>query len=186
MNKYNISQELLQKYSKQYAIGTSVDAGDVVYNITTPISKFKDCHMLYADSDSPDALACACYELESGLALILRNPAKLHEAGFTSSERRAIYCHELGHIFSPNQKHSTTRNAFDEVDADTFAVIHLDTNPDILYSALKKTYEHHIANLDTNMTQEKFDSLCEEMSMRKHNAIQLQEIAKKKNIIKDR
>jgi hypothetical protein len=97
--------------------------------------------------------------------------------GFTTEERRAIYCHELGHCFSSNQgqNKNSKRNIDDEVDSDTFAVKQCDVPPRVLKSALKKSYEYEIAHIDSkkDLTQERFDRYVEEMKARKANANRL-------------
>lgn len=52
--------------------------------------------------------------------------------------RKAIYCHELGHIFSKNQlsdKNRSWRKIDNEIDSDTFAVKECKVEPEILEGA---------------------------------------------------
>ena len=67
----------------------------------------------------------------------------------TPEEKKAIYCHELGHCFSNNQKKSTSseRNISDEVDSDTFAVKQCGISPYTLERALARSYEYEIKNI---------------------------------------
>lgn len=59
--------------------------------------------------------------------------------GLTAEERKAIYCHELGHCFSHNQQESkgNERNICDEVDSDTFAVEQCGISPYIKVMNMK-------------------------------------------------
>ena len=97
--------------------------------------------------------------------------------GLTSEERKAIYCHELGHCFSHNQQSSkeNERKIYNEVDSDTFAVEQCDISPHVLESALEKTYEYEIRNIaqKTDLTQERLDRFIKEMKTRKENVRRL-------------
>lgn len=57
------------------------------------------------------------------------------------------------------------------MDSDTFAVEQCGISPYILESALAKTYEYEIKNINTkpNVTQEQLDRFVEEMKSRKAN-----------------
>lgn len=93
-----------------------------------------------------------------------------------AEERKAIYCHELGHCFSPNQGETKEkRDIFYEVDSDTFAVQRCGISPYILERALAKTYEYDIKSIPTktNLTQESLDRYLEEMKARKENVKKL-------------
>ncbi len=97
--------------------------------------------------------------------------------GLTAEERKAIYCHELGHCFSHNQQESkgNERNICDEVDSDTFAVEQCGISPYILEKALAKSYEYEIRNIGqkTDLTQERLDRYVKEMKTRKENVRRL-------------
>ena len=88
----------------------------------------------------------------------------MQKMGFSVEERKAIYCHELGHIFSKNQlsdKNRLWREIDDEIDSDTFAVKECKVEPEILEGALKKTYEYEINQITKkeNMTQERIEAM---------------------------
>ena len=94
----------------------------------------------------------------------------------TPEERKAIYCHELGHCFSNNQKKSTSseRNISDEVDSDTFAVKQCGISPYTLERALARSYEYEIKNIPKkNISKERINRYLEEMKARKLNAEKL-------------
>ena len=97
--------------------------------------------------------------------------------GLTSEERKAIYCHELGHCFSHNQQSSkgNERNICDEIDSDTFAVEQCGISPYILEKALAKSYEYEIRNIGqkTDLTQKRLDRYVKEMKTRKENVTRL-------------
>ena len=99
------------------------------------------------------------------------------EIGFTREELEAIYCHELGHCFSENQLENKKeeRNVENEIDSDTFAVRKCGISPYVLESALAKTYEYEIKNIDKkeNMTQERLNRFVNEMRARKRNVEKL-------------
>lgn len=77
--------------------------------------------------------------------------------GLSSEERKAIYCHELGHSFSNTQQEGSgnVRQIIEEIDIDTFAAEKCDIDPKILENALRKTYEYEINHISEkeNMTQ---------------------------------
>lgn len=91
----------------------------------------------------------------------------------TEEERKAIYCHELGHCFSNNQQNNKGKKRCieDEVDSDIFAVEQCDISPYILERALAKSYNYEIENISKKkkLTQERLDRYIEEMKMRKEN-----------------
>ena len=91
----------------------------------------------------------------------------------TAEERKAIYCHELGHCFSPNQQENsgTGRKISEEVDSDTFAVKYCGISPHILERALAKSFEYEMKDIGRkkDVTQERIDRYIEEMKARKRN-----------------
>ena len=95
----------------------------------------------------------------------------------TEEERKAIYCHELGHCFSNNQQNNKGKKRCieDEIDSDKFAVEQCDISPYILESALAKSYNYEIENIfkKKNLTQERLDRYIEEMKIRKENVKKL-------------
>ncbi len=107
----------------------------------------------------------------------------------SAEERKAIYCHELGHCFSHNQQVSkeNERKVFNEVDSDTFAVEQCGISPYVLENALAKTYEYEIRNIGQkkDLTQERLDRFVKEMKARKENVRRLirefEDKEKKKN-----
>ena len=109
---------------------------------------------------------------------------KLSEIGLTTEERKAIYCHELGHCFSTNQQKSknSERNIDDEVDSDTFAVEKCGISPYVLEKALAKSYEYEIQNIGkkVGLTQEALNRYVEEMKTRKRNVQRLIHIFEEK------
>ena len=119
-------------------------------------------------------MPCGTLRIHNNVALIIRNKELLQQIGFSTEERKAIYCHELGHVFSKNQlsdDSKTERQIDNEIDSDTFAVEKCEINPEILESALNKTYEYEIKQITKkkNMTQERIDKFVSEMRLRKRN-----------------
>lgn len=72
---------------------------------------------------------CGTCKIHDNVALIIRDKEKLLEIGLTTEERKAIYCHELGHCFSTKY---------------------------VLEKALAKSYEYEIQNIGkkVGLTQE--------------------------------
>lgn len=156
-----------------YKKGQKVQFGENEAIITSDLMKFKDYYAIYADViKNNENIKCATVKIHDKIALIIRDKQILEDMGLDVEERKAIYCHELGHNFSSNQsKIEDKRNIAYEVDSDTFAVEKCGIDPYVLESALKKTYEYDIQNLKNkaNMTQERLDKYVNEMKARKEN-----------------
>ena len=100
--------------------------------------------------------------------------------GLNAEERKVIYCHELGHCFSPNQTKmrdelTEEERCMYEIDTDTFAVEQCDMSPYVLKSALEKTYTYGIKSIEKkpHLTKEKIDRFVKEMNARIKNAERL-------------
>ena len=144
--------------------------------ISSELIKFRDYYYIIADitKNVDFNLACGTLKIHDNIALIIRDNEWFQKIGFTSEETNAIYCHELGHIFSKNQLSNNGKEGREtekEIDSDTFAVEKCGINPEILESALKKTYEYEISHIKEkeNMTQERLDRFVSEMRLRKRN-----------------
>ena len=179
-------KEILDKYKK----GSKIKIGKNEAEITSELMKFKDYYAIYADitKNVDFNKPCGNYKIDEKIALIIRNKELLTEMGFTVEERKAIYCHELGHSFSLNQKNDargSIRQIDKEIDSDTFAVEKCGMLPSVLESALAKTYEYEIKHLDSKkgLTQEKIDRFINEMRARKRN---IEKLARNKEDLMDR
>ena len=178
-------REILDKYKKE----SKIQFGENEAEICSDLIKFKDFYAIYADitknvdCNSP----CSVYKINDKIALVLRNKELLEKMGFTTEERKAIYCHELGHVFSINQKNDIRngRQIDKEIDSDTFAVEKCGMLPSVLESALAKTYEYEIKHLESKegLTQEKLDRFINEMRARKRN---IEKLARNKDDLMDR
>lgn len=146
--------------------------------VTEPI-QYRGFKAIYADiiKQKDEKIICCTKLVEDNIALVLRDKNILQRIGLNAEERRAIYCHELGHCFSDNQKDSSSkkREIADEVDSDTFAVEKCDISIDVLERALRKTYEYYVAKArkDANMTDERVQRFIQEMIARKRNVERL-------------
>ncbi len=163
---------MLNKYKLKR--GTEVIMGDIKAIISTDIMRFREFDAIYADIIQQSGIIPCCVTLVDGIALIFRDKEILMSMKLNSEERKAIYCHELGHCFSENQKGIKNRERAieHEIDSDTFAVEKCDISVDVLESALKKTYEYNIASIKTKQktpTEEKIENFVEEMTARKRN-----------------
>ena len=178
-------REILDKYKK----GNKIQFGENEAEIVSELIKFKDYYAIYADvtKNVNYNSACGTYKLNDKVALIIRNKELLEKMGLTTEERKAIYCHELGHSFSINQQNDTRegRQIDKEIDSDTFAVEKCGILPSVLERALAKTYEYEIKNIPNKkgLTQEKVDRFVEEMRARKRN---IEKLARKKEEFMDR
>ena len=159
-----------------YIKGSKIQIGKNEAEITSELMKFKDYYAIYADitKNVDFDMPCGNYKIDEKVALIIRNKELLTKMGFTVEERTAIYCHELGHSFSLNQKKDTggsIRQIDKEIDSDTFAVEKCGVSPHILESALAKTYEYEIKHIKEKkgLTQERLDKFVDEMRARKRN-----------------
>ena len=165
-------RETLKKLRK----GVKITFGENSAVVTSHLMGFKDYYYVVADirKNVNFNMPCAAVKMHDNLGLIIRNKELLHQMGLTAQERNAIYCHELGHVFSENQQDTVgkkQRKIKDEVDSDTFAVEKCGISPDILESALKKTYEYNIKVIKSkeNMPKEKIERFIMEMQYRKRN-----------------
>lgn len=169
----------MMQTAKKFKKGTLIQFGKSKAIVTSDLMEFKGYYAIYADitENVESNMVCGAYKLHDKIALILRDKVQLEEIGLTPQERTAIYCHELGHCFSVNQGHIGLgeRNIADEVDSDTFAVKQCGIKPELLESALAKSYEYEIKNMGKkkNLTQERLDRYLEEMKARKQNVRRL-------------
>lgn len=172
----NIKKELLLKYGDS-----------IVVTVSSDLMKFKDFYAIYADinKQGKKRRPCFCISIIDGkVALICRDKKMLEEMQLTSDERKAIYCHELGHVYSKNQKNRTEeRNYAYEIDSDTFAIEKCDISIDVLESALKKTYEYDIKRIENGQQKDKakIKRYIVEMTARKRNIERLKEKQKEQN-----
>lgn len=172
----NIKKELLLKYGDS-----------IVATVSSDLMKFKDFYAIYADinKQGENKMPCFCIPIIDGkITLICRDKQMLEEMQLTSDERKAIYCHEMGHVYSPNQKNRTKeRNYADEIDIDTFAIEKCDISIDVLESALKKTYEYDIKRIKNGQQKDKakIKRYIDEMTARKRNIERLRERQKEQN-----
>lgn len=159
--------------------GTEISIGDIEAIVVTDLMQYRGFKAIYADiiKQKDEKIICGAKLLKDNIALVIRDKNTLQRIGLNTEERRAIYCHELGHCFSDNQKNSSSkkREIADEVDSDTFAVEKCDISTDVLESALRKTYEYYVekAKKDTNMTDERVQRFIQEMTARKRNVERL-------------
>lgn len=163
-------QEVVNKFKK----GTVVTFGENEARVTSELRQFNGYYFIVADitQNANFNMPCATEKIHERIALIIRNMELLLRMGFTAEERKAIYCHELGHIFSINQQNSSIGRQIDEeIDSDTFAVEKCGISPEILESTLRKTYEYEIAHISEkqSLTQERLDRFISEMQLRKRN-----------------
>lgn len=161
--------------------GNIIDVGEIKAVVVSDLMKFKDTYAIYCDIISQSGnKTCCVKKIDDKVALVLRNKEKLLKMNLNSEERRAIYCHELGHCFSEKQKNRKNdskheRTIEDEIDSDSFAIKKCGISPIILESALKKTYEYEIGNIKNrgDLTQEKINKFIMEMTARKRNVEKL-------------
>ena len=152
--------------------------------VVTDLMQYRGFKAIYADiiKQKDEKIICGAKLLKDNIALVLRDKSIMQKIGLNPEERRAIYCHELGHCFSDNQKDSSSkkREIADEVDSDTFAIEKCDVPIDVLESALKKTYEYCVskAKKDINMTDERVQRFIQEMTARKRNIERLKTMKK--------
>lgn len=165
-------KEIIKKFQK----GLKVNFGENEAIISSELIKFRDYYYIIADitKNIDFTMPCGTLRIYDNIALIIRNKELLQQIGFTTEERKAIYCHELGHVFSKNQLSNdskTARQIDNEIDSDIFAVEKCKIDPEILESALKKTYEYEINQVTKkkNITQERIDKFVSEMRLRKRN-----------------
>mgnify|MGYP001103550215 CR=1 FL=1 len=165
-NKYNLKK------------GTRIATRSFEAIISTDIMRFMGFDAIYADITQQSGVMPCCVKLIDGIALIFRDKGLLMSMELNTEERKAIYCHELGHCFSENQRgaKSSERAIEYEVDSDTFAVEKCGISVDALESALKKTYEYNIASIRTRqekLTKEEVEKFIDEMTARKRNVERL-------------
>ena len=165
-------QGVINKFKK----GSIITFGENEAIITSGLMKFNDYYYIVADitKNINFNMPCANKKIHDKIALIIRDKDLLLKMGLTSEERKAIYCHELGHSFSVNQQKCSRdkgRQIYEEVDSDTFAVEKCGISPEAVESALKKTYEYEINHIyeKKNLTQERLDTFIREMQLRKRN-----------------
>lgn len=164
-------RELVKKYQK----GVKVKFGENEAKISSELMKFQKYYYIVADiTQDIDFLSpCGASKIHDNVALIIRNKELLKQIGLSTEERKAVYCHELGHVFSKNQSNNkkSERQIKDEIDSDTFAVKECKIDPKVLESALKKTYEYEIKQVPKkkNITKERIDRFVDEMRQRKKN-----------------
>ena len=176
-------KELINKFKR----GVKVELGKNKAVISSDLMNFQDYYYITADIiENVDFTSpCSTLKIHDNVALIIRNKELMQKIGFSVDERRAIYCHELGHIFSKNQldnKKSSCRKIDDEIDSDTFAVKECKIEPEVLENALKKTYKYEINQITQkeNMSQERVERFVNEMSQRKKN---IEKLIREKNSI---
>lgn len=176
-------RELMKKYPK----GDTISLGENEAIISTELRKIRDYYYIVADiiKNIDFTLPCGVLKIHENIALVIRNRELLQQMGFSAEERKAIYCHELGHVFSKNQLSNaseTSRQIDDEIDSDTFAIEKCGVSPKILESALKKTYEYEINQIPKkkDVTQERIDRFTREMQLRKRN---IEKLIRDKNSI---
>lgn len=165
---------IIDKYKK----GKIIFIGKNKAIVVSDLMKFKEFYAIYADvvENIDFGLSCGTYKIHDKVALIIRDKKNYQKCGLTDEERKAIYCHELGHCFSHNQKESTNggRNTSDEIDSDNFAVKYCGVSPYTLERALAKSYEYEIKKLPSkNVSKERINRYLEEMRARKLNAEKL-------------
>ncbi len=165
-------RENLEKFKKGNKI--RVQNNEII--ITSELMKFKDYYAIYADitKNTDFKPTCAACKINDKIALVIRDKELMAKMGFTAEERKAIYCHELGHCFSENQKNnagSNIREIDKEIDSDTFAVEKCGISPYVLERALAKTYDYQIKHIKEkkDLTQERLDRFVNEMRARKRN-----------------
>ncbi len=163
---------------EKISIGSKVYIGDTIEGIIcTDPKKFKNFYAIYADIIKSTSQHICCVKKEEyrdkTIALVLRDKNKMMEIGFDTNERRAIYCHEIGHCFSEKQKNSSNKERLieDEVDSDTFAIKECGIDPEVMMSAVKKTYKYYISEIRNtpNITIERVNRYIEEMDKRVSN-----------------
>lgn len=166
----------MKEFIKKFQKGLKLNLGKNEAMISSELIKFRDYYYIIADitKNIDFTMPCGTLKIYDNIALIIRNKELLQQIGFTTEERKAIYCHELGHIFSKNQLNNdskTGRQIKNEIDSDTFAVEQCKIDPEILESALKKTYEYEINQITKkkNITQESIEKFVSEMRLRKRN-----------------
>lgn len=168
-------KDVLNKFKK----GTTIEFGDNKAIVVSDLMKFKEFYFIYVDiiENTDNNIPCCTYKIDDKIALIIRDKNILLQMGLTTEERKAIYCHELGHCFSINQKNKVQkgRDVFEEVDSDTFAVKQCGISPYILERALQKSYEYEIKNMSkkNGLTQERVNRYIQEMKARKRNVEKL-------------
>ena len=161
-----------------FKIGEILEVGNIKYKVSSNLLKFEDTYAVYADAiDEEKALALGVIKYKDKIAIILRNKKILKDMKLEKEERKAMYCHELGHIFG-DEKIISSRNGRtidEEVMCDTYAVEKLKNKPEILENALRKTYEYDIININKYMDKNRIDRYIEEMTARKRNVEKLKE-----------
>lgn len=168
-------KDVLNKFKK----GTTIEFGDNKAIVVSDLMKFKEFYFIYVDiiENTDNNIPCCTYKIDDKIALIIRDKNILLQMGLTTEERKAIYCHELGHCFSINQKNKVQKGSdvFEEVDSDTFAVKQCGISPYILERALQKSYEYEIKNMSKKkgLTQERVNRYIQEMKARKRNVEKL-------------
>lgn len=165
-------KEIIKKFEK----GVKVKFGENEALISSELIKFREYYYIMADitQNIDFTMPCGVSRIHDNIALIIRDKEKLKQIGFSTEERKAIYCHELGHVFSPNQINEDSpkeRKIENEIDSDTFAVEKCKIDPEILERALKKTYEFEINQIlnKKNISQRRIDEFVNEMRLRKKN-----------------
>lgn len=107
-------KDVLNKFKK----GTTIEFGDNKAIVVSDLMKFKEFYFIYADiiENTDNNIPCCTYKIDDKIALIIRDKNILLQMGLTTEERKAIYCHELGHCFSINQKNKVQkgRDVFEE------------------------------------------------------------------------
>ena len=100
---------MLEKFAK----GNIIKIGNNKIEVVSELMKFKNCYAIYADviENIDWKHICSVLRLTDEIALIIRNKEKLLKMGLNAQERKAIYCHELGHCFSLKQKNTSSNNA---------------------------------------------------------------------------
>lgn len=170
---------MLSKGTKLYNENEGLEA-----IVVTDLMQYRGFKAIYADiiKQKDEKIICGAKILKGNIALVLRDKSIMQKIGLNPEERRAIYCHELGHCFSDNQKNSSSkkREIADEVDSDTFAVEKCEVPIDVLESALSKTHEYYVekAGKDTNMTDERVQRFKQEMIARIRNIERLRAMEK--------
>ncbi len=172
-----------EKWFKQFKKGDIFEVDGTQYRIASDLVSSGNLKLYYVDiiTNHMSQPTSSAIRMGKNQGLIIRNKVKLEARGYTPDEVMAIMAHELGHLFSDNQKDkdgTDDRTVEDELDSDKFAVEKCGIDPEVLESALRKDYNFKMKQLEDKMKSvpiEKVNAYKSEMEKRILNAQRMQQ-----------
>lgn len=147
----------------------------ISFQISSDLMKYQNYYAIYADLISQDdTYVCMTGRIKGYKApIIIKNKKVMDEMNLNLEERRAIYCHELGHYYNQKEVGNSKKERLidDEINSDNFAIKKLKVKPEIMENTLKKMRKYYI---EKNNGTDIYMKLIHEIDCRCENVKKIQ------------